>query len=153
LPERSNKHAGFTLLELLIVVAMLAILGGIVFASFSKLRSQMGLEQSVAKVSQDIQKCRSLAISRSRSCRLKFQSGNRYSVALSAGANWNNQYTVSLPANIRGSWQTGDAITFNSRGYASFPATPNPYVVTITKGNDTYVIVPTMVGAVRVVKR
>jgi len=132
---------------------MLAILGGIVFASFSKLRSQMGLEQSVAKVSQDIQKCRSLSVSRSRNCRLKFHTGNRYSVALSAGANWNNQYTVSLPANIQGSWQAGDTITFDSRGYASFPAAPNPYVITISKGNDTYVVVPTMVGAVRVVKQ
>ena len=153
MPVRKNKPYGFTLLELLVIVAMLAILGGIVFATFAKLRGQVGLEQSATKISQDVQKCRSLAIAKDRACRLRFRNGNSYVVELAAGSKWRRQHIVKLPRDVHGNWQSGDAITFTPLGYASFPTSPSPYVITITKGKDTYDIVPTMVGAVRVVKR
>ncbi len=149
------KSRGFTLIEILIVIAIFAILSGIVFSSFQRVRRQMGLEESVHKLAQDIQKCRSTAIAKSKFCRVNFVGPHRYKVEMSSSryGPWTSSYEIDLPVDITGSWSVGDDILFDSRSHTWFPSNPSPYQVTISKAGNTYVIVPTMIGAVRVVKQ
>jgi len=132
---------------------MLAILMSVGYASFAKMRSKLGLEESANKIAQDIQKCRSYATAKTLRCRITFTGGNSYTVATSNnGSNWRQLYTANIASDVSSSWAAGDTIIFNSKGFATFPTSPSPYVITLTKGNDTYLIVPSMVGAVRMVK-
>ncbi|WP_457630645.1 pilus assembly FimT family protein [Oceanithermus sp.] len=148
------RKSGFTLIEMLIVIGMLAVLMGLGYSSFSKVRGRLGLEESANRVAQDIQKCRSIATTKTLFCRLTFTDAHSYTVATSNNrSSWNTQFTASIGPDVVASWSAGDSITFNSRGFAVFPATPSPYQITLSQGNETYVIVPTMVGAVRVVRQ
>lgn len=152
--RKMDRKRGFTLIELLIVIAMMAVLLGLGYSSFSKMRGRLGLEESANRIAQDIQKCRSVAIAKTVYCRLTFTDAHTYQVATSNnGSNWQQKYTASIGSDVVSSWSAGDTITFNSRGFAVFPAAPSPYLITLTQGGETYVIVPTMVGAVRVVKQ
>jgi len=127
---------------------------GLGYSSLAKVRGRLGLEESANRIAQDIQKCRSTAIAKTVYCRIKFTDAHGYQVATSNnGSNWRQQYTASIDSDVGSSWNAGDEIVFNSKGFASFPTSPSPYMITLTQGNDTYVIVPTMVGAVRVVKQ
>jgi len=149
-----NKKSGFTLIEMLIVLAILGILMGLGYSSFSRVRGKLGLEESANRIAQDIQKCRSTAIAKTVYCRITFIDGSSYDVDTSNnGSTWRQQYSAEIGGGITSSWSAGDTITFNSKGFATFPVTPSPYVITLSQGGETYVVVPTMVGAVRVVKQ
>lgn len=142
------------MIEMLIVIAMLGVLMGLGYSSFSRVRGTLGLEESASRVAQDIQKCRSTAIAKTVYCRITFTNSNSYTVATSNnGSSWQQQYTASIDSDVSSSWNSGDSITFNSKGFAVFPTTPSPYVISLSQGGETYLVVPTMVGAVRVVKQ
>ena len=149
-----GRRTGFTLIELLIVIAMMSVMLGLGYSSFTKVRGRLGLEESANRVAQDIQKCRTTAIAKTVYCRITFINSHKYQVDTSNnGSNWNQKYTASIGVDVVPSWVIGDTITFNSKGFATFPTTPTPYVISLTQGNETFVVVPTMVGAVRVVKQ
>ena len=143
---------GFSLIELLIVLAVVGVILGMVASSFGNTRKRIDLEGAAHKVTQDLQTCRSLAISKSSLCRLRF-AGQRYRIELSSdGSTWTTRRSFTLPDRITPSWTTGEAVLFDSRGFASFPTAPDPYQITLTDGTYTLIIVPTMTGAARVVK-
>jgi len=149
-----NKKSGFTLIEMLIVIAILGVLMGLGYSSFSRVRGKLGLEESANRVAQDIQKCRSTAIAKTVRCRITFTDGKSYDVDTSNnGTTWRRQYSAEIGDGITSSWNAGDTITFNSKGFATFPASPSPFVITLSQNGETYVVVPTIVGAVRVVKQ
>ena len=148
----SHPTIGFTLIELLIVLSVLAVLLSIVALAYGKLRQRLDLEGVTHKVVQDLQRCRSLAVSRSRFCRLRF-SANRYDLQLSSsGSNWTTSQSFTLPNGISASWSAGDEIRFDPRGFANFPPNPVPYALSLAKGSNRLVIVPSMTGAMRVVR-
>lgn len=141
---------GFTLIELLIVLAVLAILMSIVALSFGNARKRIDLEGVAHRVAQDLQDCRTLAISKSSFCRLSFDT-NGYDLQLSSdGTTWFTRRSYTVPSRISTSWSSGDVLVFDSRGFASFPSTP--YSITLSDGGHSLLVVPSMTGAVRVVK-
>ena len=143
---------GFTLIELLIALAVLATLMSIVAISFGNTRQRLDLEGVANRIAQDLQSCRSQAVSKSGACRLSFKSDG-YDLEFSTdGTNWTTRHSYDLPDRITPSWSAGDAITFDSRGFGDFPASPHPYEITLTDGSHTLKVVPSMTGAARVVK-
>lgn len=144
---------GFTLIELLIVLAVLATMMSIAAISLGSTRQRLDLEGVAHRVAQDLQSCRSLAVSKSGSCRLTFKS-NGYDLEFSqdGGTTWTIQRSFSLPSRITASWSAGEAVTFGSRGFGDFPPSPSPYAITLSSSGHTLRIIPSMTGAARVVK-
>jgi len=149
-----GRKTGFTLVDLLIAMTMMAALMGLGYSSLTKVRDRLGLEESAHRIAQDIQKCRSLAIAKTVYCRVLFNDAHSYQVATSNnGSRWVPRYTATIDLSVNSSWSSGDKIIFNSKGFANFPIAPSPFIITLTQEEDTYVVIPTMVGAVRMVKQ
>ncbi len=150
--KTANKPPGFTLIELLILLAILAVLFSMAAMSFGKARQRLDLESFAHQISQDLKMCRSLAISKSKFCRVDF-GPNGYNIDLSDdGSSWTTKSSFSLPSRVTASWSSGDEIIFDSRGFGDFPASPSPYQVSISDGTNKLIIVPSMTGSARVVK-
>ncbi|HHN93799.1 MAG TPA: prepilin-type N-terminal cleavage/methylation domain-containing protein [Anaerolineae bacterium] len=144
---------GFTLIELLIVLAVLATLMSIVAVSFGSARQRLDLEGVAHRVAQDLQSCRTLAVSKSGFCRINFKSRG-YDLEFSTdGSSWATRRSYTLPTRVTPGWSAGETIVFDSRGFGSFPASPDPYRITLSNGSNQVDVVPSMTGAARVVKR
>ena len=60
--DNSKKESGFTLFELLVVIVMIAILSGIIFANPNSWQKNLALERSAQKIGQDISQSRALSM-------------------------------------------------------------------------------------------
>jgi len=71
---RRTRHpdAGFSLTELLIIVAVLAVVMGVAIPSFTTLRERMRLNQSAREVEREIQSARNKAVLNNRPMRVRF---------------------------------------------------------------------------------
>jgi len=109
---------GFTLVELLVVIAMIIIVSAIAFTSFSAGGKQLALERSSHKVAQDIRRALELTLrSEPHACfsdasgyGMRFQTSTPTSYILYADCNGTESYqsgvdfdveTISLEAGIR----------------------------------------------------
>jgi prepilin-type N-terminal cleavage/methylation domain-containing protein len=71
---RRTRHpeAGFSLTELLVVVAVLAVVTGVAIPSFATWRERMRLNQSAREVEREIQSARNKAVLNNRPMRVRF---------------------------------------------------------------------------------
>lgn len=71
---RSTRHpeAGFSLTELLVITAILAVVTAISIPSFASLRERMRLRQSAREVEREIQSARNKAVLNNRPMRVRF---------------------------------------------------------------------------------
>ncbi len=160
------RTGGFSLVEMLIVIAVLGILLAIGADRMVALRTQLKLDRAAQTLAQDLQACRNQSLAKSRVCRVAFLGNDRFEVALSnsdqgspgaiANVCTNTNFTPlrarKLPAGVRfTNVQAGDCVAFSTRGFAHFGAsTPGQFV--LRDGARQRRVVPSMVGSVKVTR-
>jgi len=159
----AKRGQGFSLLELLLVLGVLAILLGIAISNYLSLRRQLAVGEAAQQVAQDLGRCRGLALSQSRVCRLIVRDADRYAVELAqfddpeppADVCARNDFdpvaeiTLKTPARFQGA-AVGDCVAYGTRGYAHLHLS-TPGYLEVGDGTRARRIFPSMVGAVRVV--
>ena len=160
----AERGQGFSLLELLLVLGVLAILLGIAVSNYLNLRRQLAVGEAAQQVAQDLGRCRGLSLSQSRVCRLAVRGADRYAVELArfddpeppadvcARSDFDPVATVSLRAPVRFQGvAAGDCVAYGTRGYARLHLS-TPGYLEVGDGTRARRILPSMVGAVKVVK-
>lgn len=82
---RRRRHPGFTLLELMVVLAITAVLGALATPSFSALLARHRLRSAAHNLQADLALARLEASRRGLTIHLSFQPGAQWCYALSAG--------------------------------------------------------------------
>ena len=59
-PKKNSK--GFTLIELIVVMAIIAIMTGIVFANYRNSQQQLALQRAASKLAQDVRRAQEMAM-------------------------------------------------------------------------------------------
>ncbi len=159
----AKRGQGFSLLELLLVLGVLAILLGIAVSNYLNLRRQLAVAEATQQVVQDLGRCRGLALSRSRICRLIVRGADQYAVELARFDDPDPpvdvcsrddfdpvaEITLKTPVQFQGA-ALGDCVAYSTRGYAHLHLS-TPGYLEVGDGTHTRRILPSMVGAVRVV--
>jgi prepilin-type N-terminal cleavage/methylation domain-containing protein len=110
-----SGSAGFTLIELMIVIVTLAILAGVATPSLMGYMRQRGVREAADQLAMDMQRAKLLAISRNANCSIIVDSANnRYTISLTNEIVNLNRYrggvTFSAPIPVPA------MITFNPQG-------------------------------------
>jgi len=161
-----GRGRGFTLIEMLIILAVLGILLGIAGNSMLSLRKNLTLDRAVQMIVQDLQTCRSKSLGESRICRVKVVGASRYEVAMH-NSNESNPEALgdfcsdpdyrtprrrSFPSGVQfQNASAGNCIAFDTRGFAYFGNT-TPGIWTVANDRRSYRVIPSIVGAIKVVR-
>jgi len=159
----AKREQGFSLLELFLVLGVLAILLGIATSNYLNLRRQLAVGEAGQQVAQDLGRCRGLAMSQSRVCRLVVRGAERYAVELArfddpeppadvcARSDFDpvSETTLRAPVRFQGA-AGGDCVAYGTRGYARLHLT-TPGYLEVGDGTRARRVLPSMVGAVKVV--
>ncbi len=152
---------GFTLLELLLVIVLLGILGGLASLQVAPLLSRTRLDRGAKQVATDLQAVKMKAIAQNRSFRVTFRPDTRdYVVDKSENGSWqrhaldthdpgaNNDALIVLPPGVSiTAVNSGGDVIFVPRGYVDAG-------ITITLGTAPGVerkrVVVNLAGRVRI---
>jgi len=159
------RGGGFSLIEVLIVLAVLGVLLAIGADRMALLRSQLKLDRAAQMLAQDLQACRNQSLAQSRICRVTFLGDQRFEIALSTGSQsdpntlgdfcsasgFNRLRLRELPQGVRfANVKPGDCVAFNTRGFAFFgTTTPGEFV--LSDGARQRKVIPSIVGSVKVI--
>jgi type IV fimbrial biogenesis protein FimT len=152
------SRSGFTLTEVLIVIALLAILTGFALPSFIEWRQNMYYKQAASEIANSLKKARSEAIKSNQLHGVKFVTADRsYQLSKFANSHWSYSSAKGfLPSNvilnIDGAASTAAAsepnISFDING-ASF----NNYSVRIKNANTSkYTVFVERSGRIKMTK-
>jgi prepilin-type N-terminal cleavage/methylation domain-containing protein len=135
-----KKSSGLTLLELIIVLAMVGILIGIAGLNFARFSSAYRLREAAREIASDLQFARLLAVKENRDIRVVFQTDAYDIMRVSdlyvvKSRNFKSDYPEIFLSAL--------SVTFNSRGN-SYPAT-----VKISHFMETKQVSVTSTGQVR----
>ena len=150
---------GFSVVEVLVVLAVIAVLAGIGVSSLSGLRKRLTLDEAAQTISQDIQRARANSLSSSKctdaaTCwRLRVTGPRSYALE-EFETTWKVRESRQFPDKVSlTNVSSGNTIVFNTRGFASFSLTGSvPNELRVTDGTGTLRIIPSIVGAIKVVK-
>lgn len=149
---------GFTLVELLIVISILGILVGLTATTLGGLRRQLTLEDAANTFSQDLQTCRTHALSWGDNCRVRFLNERTYVVERKASP---TSYTViltrTLPSSLAftnvpsGGWIEFDPRTLmaTSPNFPTVGSGVSAPEIRLRSGSRTLRLVLSMTGAVK----
>lgn len=147
--QPSNRGWGFTILELIVVLAVLGVLSGIVALGVSRLRERQALDSSAITLQQDINRIRTEATKDGDSHVLRVLSSTQYSLARRSGGTWVTQATRTLNNGVAFVAPFSNyAVEFDSRGYATF--SPAGLSFRLSDGTDVRFVMPAMSGISRV---
>lgn len=128
---KTKKDSGFTLLEIMIVIAIIGVLSLIAFPKFTSLRQDQTLNSEATKIKTDLRYMQQIAFDTQNTCTMTY-GGKSYTLRLS-----------SSPEDLK-SVSLENAVTFQGSGTVSIgkdgiPPTETSYPVTITlsKGDST----------------
>lgn len=117
---RSAAQDGFTLVELLIVIAMFSILVAVGFRGFKQFNESTTVDQAARALTSDVTLARSFAIRRGENVSLVADEADRSYVIRDAGgtilAATDMSASSGTPLTLLDVKTTGDSITFNARG-------------------------------------
>ncbi len=146
-----KQKKGFTALEILIVIAIIAIIGGVLLPSFGAMRRDQVLKSAVEDVASALDKARSESLSSRDSSEygVHFETNMAViftGVAYTAGASSNQEVAISAPASI-------SAITLSGGGsevyFDRLSGEPNKTgTITITNDSASKVITISATGSV-----
>jgi prepilin-type N-terminal cleavage/methylation domain-containing protein len=152
------RKRGLTVLELLVVIGVLAVVLALAATNLFGFRRQLTLEDAVNTFAQDLQTCRTNALSWGDNCRIRITGSQTYVMERRMGAgSYSVVLTQSLPsgtsfANVStGAWLEFDPRTLLSTS-PGFPSTGGGVVapeVRITNGGKTFRLILSMTGAVK----
>lgn len=115
-----TAQEGFTLVELLIVIAMFSILVGVGYRGYHQFNESTIVDQAARALSSDVTLARSYAIRRSSNVSLVADEGARSYVIRDASgtvlAREDMSSTGDTPLTLLDIQADGDSLTFNSRG-------------------------------------
>ncbi len=144
-----GQAAGFTLMEVLIVLAVFGILVGLASWGLAGLRQREAVDSSVFTLQQDINRIRTEATKDGDSHRLTVLSGSQYALARRSGATWVTQATKTLSSGVAFvAPYTNYTVEFDSRGFATF--SPAGLTFRVSDGTTTKSVMPAMSGISRV---
>ncbi len=150
--KRDLKSAkGFSLIELLIVIALIAILAAIAAPNFSKYKDNANLKEAAREISGDIQLYKQRAVAENTRYRMVFDvDNNDYTVERDIGGVWNNVITDKKIGgennNIIKVIGNTNTITFQTRGTSS----AGTQIIRHEKRLSTATIVTSLMGRVTV---
>ncbi len=149
-----QRARGFSLVEMLVVLAVMAILFALAAPNLFGLRRQLTLEQAAQNISQGIQRCRTEAMAKSVPWRFVVTGMHSWQLQADQGNTWRVMKTETLPSQYTlTNVQVNDSIVFSTRGFGTFHLSgPVSGELRVTDGNRTLRIIPTMVGDTRVVQ-
>lgn len=152
------RRRGLTVIELLVIVSVLGILLGLSVSNLLGFRRHLNLEDAVNLLSQDIQTCRTNALSWGDNCRLRFLGGQTYVMERKTSP---TGYTPVLTRNLSspvsisnvpaGAWLEFDPrtlLTYSSGFPVASLGTAAPEI-RLTNGSKTFRLLVSMVGAVK----
>lgn len=118
----NKQHTGFTLLETMIVVAIIAILAAMAAPSFSSLLEKQRITGAAEAVLADLRWARAESIKRNRNVRAIFTTGSSWSYTIISDSNSNGTFgdTVSGVADETIKSVNGSDFTATSLAAASF---------------------------------
>jgi prepilin-type N-terminal cleavage/methylation domain-containing protein len=135
-----KKSSGLTLLELIIVLAMVGILIAIAGLNFARFSSAYRLHEATREIASDLQFARLLAVKENRDIRVVFQTD---SYAIMRASDLHIVKSRNFKSDYPEIFLTELSVTFNSRGNA-YPAT-----VKISHFMETKQVTVTSTGQVK----
>lgn len=149
LSSRSNQRAGMTLIEFLLVLAVLGVLFGLGAMLFTRSNQRTRLESATTELSQTVMQARSRALATGSAHRVLVAGSTQYVLQVEGGGSWSTERTIDLSGGVTlTAPASGSTLTFDTRGFADF--SPASLVFQVTDGDDTLTIAPAMSGTTRI---
>ncbi|MDO9167813.1 MAG: GspH/FimT family pseudopilin [Methylobacter sp.] len=148
-----QKHAGFTLIETMIVVAIIGIVVAIAAPSFSVMLEKQRIQGAAEAVLGDLRWARAESIKRNKKVRVTFTTGNNWSYTIDTFPILSASDGV-LPKIVYGSDFASTSLTTNFTSeittFEAVRGTTNAGRVTITTTNFNAGVVVSKLGRVRI---
>lgn len=149
-----HRH-GFTVLDLLLAVALTALLAGLATDAAVRLRGRLGLDVTVQRFVQDVRTAHASARTRGVETRVRVLAPDRYVVEEAGPGGWQLRHDRRLPGDHRfANLAVGDELRFGGHGFGAFALAAGAAEGIRIEGAGRRVdVVPTLSGAVRTVPR
>jgi prepilin-type N-terminal cleavage/methylation domain-containing protein len=148
-----NKRAGFSLIELMVVVVIIAIAAGIAIPNMSGWFGKKDLDSISLQMFSDFQRARSEAITRGRTVTIQIHTGNGSWYEVHDSTNSQIVPQTTMPNNIKiadTTFATVDTSGINSRGFATKSGSVTIHSASAPSANSDRTITLSLGGVVSI---